>query len=84
MLNNKNKIIDYLSQREIKILKNFSKLQLDILNENSSTKVNIVSFDYEGIQILNPFIDETGSYEVDPVAYYGKLFLNSDFLKLFN
>ncbi|MGI2295562.1 5'-deoxynucleotidase [Paenibacillus sp. GXUN7292] len=28
-------------------------------------------FLYQGVSITNPFMDETGRYEVDPVTYYG-------------
>lgn len=41
-----------------------------------------IHFDYKGIHILDPFTDETGSFEVDPISYYGEAFLNSDFAKI--
>jgi hypothetical protein len=41
-----------------------------------------ISFDYYGIVIINPFTDESGINEVDPVKYYGDAFLNSDFAKI--
>lgn len=36
-------------------------------NENSN-----VGFEYDGVFIVNPFMDETGRKEVDPVEYYGE------------
>jgi hypothetical protein len=41
-----------------------------------------ISFDYKDITIINPFMDETGRFEVDPIKYYGDAFLNSDFAKI--
>ena len=35
-------------------------------------------------EILNPFVDECDWYEVDPIEYYGELFLNSKFMDLLN
>jgi len=35
-----------------------------------------------GIAICNPFIDETGRFDVDPVEYYGNDFLESDIVKV--
>ena len=77
------KITDYLTEREAKILKRFSELQLDILSEGIDENINLISFDYYGMDITNPFVDESGIYEVDPIEYYGELFLESDFMKLF-
>ena len=31
----------------------------------------ISSFEYNGTQIANPFMDETGRFEVNPFEYYG-------------
>lgn len=40
-----------------------------------------IHFEYQDIRIVDPFTDETGRFEVDPVEYYGEKFLNSDFAK---
>lgn len=29
-----------------------------------------VAFEYEGALIIDPFVDETGRFKVDPVEYY--------------
>lgn len=81
---NNKKITDYLTEREIKILKRFSELQLDVLSEDINENINLISFDYHGMNIVNPFVDDCGCYDVDPVEYYGELFLDSDFIKLFD
>lgn len=33
-------------------------------------------FIFEGIAIVDPWMDETMRFEVDPVEYYGELFTN--------
>jgi len=40
------------------------------------------SFDYEGIDIKNPFTDETARQDVDPNSYYGKDYAKSDIKKI--
>jgi len=42
---------------------------------------DIISFGWEGHTIINPFRDETSIYDVDPILYYGRAFLDSDFCK---
>ena len=81
---NNKKITDYLTEREINALEKFSDLQLRILNLNGCDEVGLISFVYDGIEITNPFVDETDRYSVDPVEYYGEAFLNSDFMKIFD
>lgn len=39
----------------------------------------IVYFEFEGVAIHDPFTEESGRFEVDPVEYYGEAFLNSAF-----
>ena len=36
------------------------------------------SFDYQGIDVKNPFTDETARMDVDPAKYYGKEYAKSD------
>lgn len=38
-------------------------------------------FEFNGVSIVDPFLDETGRFEVNPVKYYGKSFINSDHFK---
>ena len=40
------------------------------------------SFDYQGIDIKNPFTDETARMDVDPNGYYGKEYAKSDIKKI--
>lgn len=77
------KITDYLTKREVKILEKFSNLQLNVLGLDGYEDLNLVSFMHNGTEIVSPFIDEIGCYEVDPVEYYGENFLKSDFMKIF-
>lgn len=39
----------------------------------------LVSFSYNGVCIHNPFIDESGRFEVNPIKYYGVSFIKSIF-----
>jgi hypothetical protein len=38
-------------------------------------------FEWNGYKIFDPFKDETGDKDVDPVEYYGKAYEQSDFNK---
>ena len=40
------------------------------------------NFDYDGIDIKNPFTDETARQDVDPNSYYGKDYAKSDIKKI--
>ena len=40
------------------------------------------SFDFEGIDVKNPFTDETARMDVDPVKHYGKDYAKSDIKKI--
>ena len=51
-----------------------------IVKETGET-TECVGFEWQGFFITNPFKDETGRVEVDPVKYYGESFMNSDFAK---
>ena len=52
-----------------------------ILEKNHNDYHKCVSFDFKGVAIIDPFMDESSTQEVDPVKYYGDAFLNSDFAK---
>ena len=41
-----------------------------------------VSFEFKGYIIYDPFKDEKGKKEVDPIEYYGKAYEDSDFNKV--
>lgn len=78
------KVNDYLNDRELNALKNFCSLQFTLMGELGGDDTNFVSFkDESGVNIVNPFIDNCGIFEVDPVEHYGDDFLNSEFMNLF-
>ena len=37
--------------------------------------MNKIEFEYEGVWITDPTLDETGRFEVNPVEYYGETYL---------
>lgn len=44
--------------------------------ENDESEVN---FEYEGMHILDSFVSDCARFDVNPVEYYGKNFINSPF-----
>lgn len=48
-----------------------------ILEENGQDQNDerLHSFVYEGMTIVNPFMDDTMRFPVDPIAYYGEEYL---------
>lgn len=78
------RINDYLNDREVTMLKNFCNMQFNLMHELGGEDEPFISFKSEGgINIVSPFFDECGTYEVDPVECYGDDFLNSKFMDLF-
>ena len=65
------------------IIKSVGNLQTNIADEIGFTPETMIRFSHEGHEIINPFIDESGSYEVDPISYYGDSFLNSQWKQYF-
>lgn len=65
-------------------IREIGEKQFEESDETSDPKFEdkCIHFDYQDIVIVNPFTDETGRFEVDPVKYYGDAFLNSDFAKI--
>ena len=51
--------------------------------ENGKVFPGDVGFDFKGTWIANPFLDETGRFEVDPVQHYGSVNV-SRYADLFN
>jgi hypothetical protein len=47
---------------------------------NDGNEKDLISFEFNGIDIINPFINENATKEVDPIEYYGDDFLNSKFM----
>lgn len=47
-----------------------AQMQNDYMNEHGEHSFNAVFFTYEGIDIHNPWTEETGRFEVNPLEYY--------------
>lgn len=58
-----------LKQSDILKIELFGKLQDELL---TIYDLSLISFEHSGTAIINPFMDETNRYEVDPVEYYGE------------
>ena len=74
-----------LTKKDILVLEKIGDLQMyiqDNLTDSIEYKYeNLISFSYKEQSIINPVLDETGRFEVDPIEYYGNNFLNSDFIE---
>lgn len=66
-----------LKQDDILKIELFGKLQDELL---TIYDLSLISFEYSGTAIVNPFMDETNRYKVDPVEYYGE----SNVMNFFN
>jgi hypothetical protein len=51
-------------------------------NESHIKSFEAFSFDHEGVDIKNPFTDETARMDVDPTQHYGKDYAKSDIKKI--
>lgn len=69
------------SKKFLAALKIFGEQQNKQIVGGSFPK-DTVAFCFNETLITNPFLDEKGLYEVDPVKYYGSAFLQSDFMKV--
>jgi hypothetical protein len=49
------------------------------LHEGLQLPSEFISFEFQGSIIHNPFIDISGSYNVNPIREYGANFVNSQF-----
>lgn len=65
----------------IKILGEYQEGKAVYIYGNISSLVGFESEEH-GTLIINPFLDECGWGNVNPIEYYGNEFLNSDFLKI--
>ena len=70
------KQVDKNLLERIKIMADF---QYSVYNEIGRSLDCMVKFDYtydngEKFEVVNPFLDDTGSFIVDPVEYYGEEF----------
>lgn len=69
----------YISLEVVRII---GELQSDIANECEGNYLeSLISFEYMGHTIIDPFTDESGSHSVNPVHYYGKAFTESAWKK---
>ncbi|QUH21901.1 hypothetical protein [Alkaliphilus sp. B6464] len=83
-MENQNKEIT-LTIKQLKIIKRLGELQSNIMNEIGHCTDSMISFLHEGMCIVNPFIDDTGRFDIsNPIEFYGDNFLNSDFIKFVN
>lgn len=53
-----------------KHIKAFAEKQMELANHGIDTS-KMVGFEYKGQYIINPFVDETCRFDVDPYEYYG-------------
>ena len=74
------KIIKFSTRQ---IIREIGELQTNITDEIGYIPESMIRFEHEEHEIINPFVDESGSHEVDPVSYYGDSFLNSEWKKYF-
>ena len=51
------------------------------LAEETGNTDQCVGFIWNDHFIIDPFMDETGRFSVDPIEYYGDAFKSSDFAK---
>ena len=51
-------------------IKAFAEKQMELANNGVDTS-KMVGFEHKGQYIINPFVDETCRFEVDPYEYYG-------------
>jgi hypothetical protein len=74
------KIFDVLTIREINLIKQLGETQSQLL-ECTGDLSSMIHFKFNESMIVNPFVDKDGFVAVDPIEYYGDIFLNSDFVK---
>lgn len=53
-----------------KHIKAFAEKQMELANHGVDTS-KMVGFEHKGQYIINPFVDETCRFKVDPYEYYG-------------
>lgn len=71
------------------LLKRLAELQgyfLELCYENGVdyTEYPLIMFEHQGTCIVNPFVDESGRFEVNPEEYYKESFLTSEWKDLLN
>lgn len=66
---NKNKAMIGL---DLKAVVEHNEKQMELADYDQGSAVNLVTVEIDGQEIYNPFMDESGRFEVKPVGYYGK------------
>lgn len=69
----------FFNESDYRVLSKIGELQEKIMNLTGDTE-GLISFKHNDTEIVNPFVDEISSCEVDPVAYYKDNFLKSGFM----
>jgi hypothetical protein len=70
-----------LTPKRWDLIKRLGEKQYAILDEGGDD-AQMLSFEFCGGDIVQPFLDENGFDEVDPIAHYGDAFLTSGFFTL--
>lgn len=72
-----------LTKKQLEFIKQLGDTQLTLANETGLVDgfVHFLSEEDEMI-ILNPFADESGSFDVNPIECYGESFLKSNFVEI--
>lgn len=63
-----------LNDNQYIAVRKFAWQQMDAMwhNQSEFKTVGMIQFDYKDYVVVNPWMDETTSKEVEPYSYYGK------------
>ena len=70
-----------LTEYEIKRLETIGDKNDIYILEHGNLKDTAITFDFEGTCIHNPLYDESRRFPVNPIDYYKKAFIYSDFMQ---
>lgn len=70
-----------LNETQLEVIKIIGEMQYDIFCDTGSIE-GMISFEYDDITIINPFLEYSGVYDVDPIKEYGWYLLKSRFVEL--
>ncbi|HWO74656.1 MAG TPA: hypothetical protein VNM69_01920 [Bacillus sp. (in: firmicutes)] len=48
-----------------------NRLEVEKVDGDQGLAKNVIVLSHEGSSIYNPFVDESGRFEVNPIEYYG-------------
>lgn len=57
--------------RGLEVVVKYNEEQMRKANGDQSRAKNLITLEYEGMSIYNPFYDESMMHSVDPIKYYG-------------